>query len=63
MDIKELKEKSLPELDRTLGELREKVRDMRFRDASGQLKKVRDLREAKRTIARILTLKRARQAK
>lgn len=63
MDKKEIKEKSEVELDRHVASEREKVRDLRFKDAAGQLKKVRDLRVAKKTVARLLTEKRARAAK
>jgi large subunit ribosomal protein L29 len=60
MKISELRDKSENELDRMLSELRNKVRDLRFRVASRQLTDVRDIREAKRTIARILTLKKSK---
>lgn len=60
MKISELRDKSDNELDRLLAELRNKVRDLRFRVAGRQLTDVRDIREAKRTIARILTLKKSK---
>ncbi len=60
MDIKELKEKTDVELDRLLVELRNKTREQRFRLASRQLTGVRQVRDAKKTIARILTLKKQR---
>lgn len=63
MDKKEIKEKSEVELARQVESEREKVRDLRFKDAAGQLKKVRDLRVAKKNVARLLTEKRARSAK
>ena len=63
MDKKEIKEQSAVELDRHVASEREKVRDLRFKDAAGQLKKVRDLRAAKKTVARLLTEKRVRAAK
>ncbi len=63
MDIKELKEKNDQELDRQLEELRGQLRDMRFKDATGNLKKVREIREVRKTVARLLTVKRSRQAK
>lgn len=56
MKIKELRQKSKMELQRMLVELREKLRDMRFKVAQRQLKKVRDIRVTKKTIARILTI-------
>jgi ribosomal protein L29 len=60
MTIKELREKTDVELDRLLAEQRDKVRDFRFRLAARQLADVREVRDAKRLIARILTLKTAR---
>jgi ribosomal protein L29 len=63
MTIKELREKTDVELERMLGEFRGQVRDFRFRLAARQLTDVRDLRDAKRVIARILTEKTARAAK
>ena len=63
MKIAELRDKTDNELDRTLAELRDKVRDLRFKVASRQMTAVRNIRDAKRTIARILTLKKSRGAK
>ena len=56
MTIKELRQLSDTEVHRLLSELREQLRDMRFKAARRELKDVRDMREAKKTIARILTL-------
>lgn len=56
MELKELKKKSEDELHSLLAESREKIRGLRFKDANKQLKNVREIREAKRTAARILTL-------
>ncbi|NTW22811.1 50S ribosomal protein L29 [Candidatus Falkowbacteria bacterium] len=56
MELKELKTKSEAELHRSLAESREKLRDLRFKDASRQLKDVREIREVKKLIAQILTL-------
>lgn len=60
MDIKELRDKTDVELDRLLVELRNKTREQRFRIAARQLTGVRQVRDAKKTIARILTLKKQR---
>ena len=62
MKISELREKTDVELERLLTELRNKVMDQRFAIASGQLAKVRQVRDAKRTVAKILTIKKARAA-
>ncbi len=56
MEFKELKTKSENELHRTLATLRNEVRELRFKDASKQLKDVREIREKRITIANILTL-------
>jgi len=56
MNLKELKLKSESELHKMLAESRDALRDLRFRDASKQLKKVTDIRVVRTTISRILTL-------
>jgi len=56
MDIKELKNKKESELHRILADTRNKMRELRFKDANKQLKDVRSLRVGKKTISRILTL-------
>ena len=56
MEIKELKTKSETELGKLLIEFRERLRELRFKDANKQLKNVREIRVVKNTIARILTL-------
>lgn len=56
MDFKELKSKTEKELKQFLGESRDKLRDLRFKDANKQLKNVREIKVVKKTIAKILTL-------
>lgn len=56
MELKELKNKTEKELKQVLNEFRDKLRDLRFKDGNKQLKNVREIREIKKTIARILTL-------
>jgi len=56
MDIKELKNKKVSELHKHLADSRDKLRDLRFKDANKQLKDVREIRSIKKTIARILSL-------
>lgn len=56
MTIKELRQLSENELQRILAEAREKLRELRFRAARRELKNVREVREARKTIARILTI-------
>ena len=55
MEYKELQQKSAPELQRLLASLREQLRDKRFRVSEGQHKDVREIRELKKDIARLLT--------
>ena len=61
MNLKELKLKSVSELHKLLAESRDNLRDLRFRDASKQLKKVTDIRVVRTTISRILTLLNAKR--
>jgi len=56
MDYKELKKKSENELHKILAESRDKLRELRFKDANKQLKNVREIRKVRETIARILML-------
>jgi len=56
MEYKELKKKSESDLHRILAESREKLRDLRFKDASKQLKNVREIRKLRLAIAQALTL-------
>ncbi|MBU0732379.1 50S ribosomal protein L29 [Patescibacteria group bacterium] len=55
-NLKELRGKSKEELDKMLKAQREAVRDLRFKDSNKQLKNVRDLRVAKKEVAKILTV-------
>ncbi len=55
MDAKELKSKTAAELNRLADELRAEVRNLRFKVATRQHGKVRDLRHLRRDIARIET--------
>lgn len=54
--INELKQKSKEELQKTLEDDREKLRQLRFDLSAGKVKNVRDIRNVKKEIARILTL-------
>jgi len=55
MDIKELAKKSKKELETVLKELRETLRQKKFQAAQGDLKTVREIRNLRKDIARILT--------
>lgn len=56
MDIKEIKKMPEKELKRKLNERRDKLREFRFNVESRHLKNVRAIREAKKDIAKILTV-------
>lgn len=55
MDSQELKSKDSAELQALLNADREKLRELRFKDSNKQLKNIREIRNIKKTIARILT--------
>lgn len=63
MELKELKEKNEVELQKLLAGTREKLRDFRFSAAMGQLKDVREIRENRQLISKILTLLKAKLTK
>jgi ribosomal protein L29 len=56
MDIKEMKQRSDKELHELVASLREKLRGFRFDVAADSLKDVREIRDAKKTLARALTI-------
>ncbi len=56
MELKELRGKNEAELQKMLKLYREQVRDLRFKVAAKQLKDVRDVRDSKKLVARILTV-------
>ena len=56
MDIKELRQRSDKELVELVASLREQLRSMGFDVASDALKDVREIRDAKKTLARALTI-------
>lgn len=56
MRIKELKKMQGIELNKLLQDSREKLRQLRFDLASGKVKNVREIRQIKKDVARILTL-------
>lgn len=56
MDIKELRGKEIRELNHLLSDLRKNLDDLNFKVAQKQLKNVREVRNVKRDIARVLTV-------
>ncbi|KKT34849.1 MAG: 50S ribosomal protein L29 [Parcubacteria group bacterium GW2011_GWA2_44_12] len=55
MLFKDLKLRGKTELEKLLSEQKELLGSYRFKVSQGQLKTVRDIRKARRTVARILT--------
>lgn len=56
MKASELRQKTKPELQKLLQDNREKLRQFRFDLVSGKVKNVREIRQIKKDIARILTI-------
>ena len=56
MQIAELRKKDKKELEKTVLELRKKLSDLRFKFSSGKLKNVKEIRNSRREIAKILTI-------
>lgn len=56
MKISELRSKSSGELQKTLAQKREKLRQLRFNLISGKVKNVREIRGIRKEVARIITL-------
>ncbi len=54
--ITELKKKSVSELGKELSEKRQHIQDLRFGVSGAKVKNVKASKEAKRDVARILTL-------
>ncbi|MDO8425395.1 MAG: 50S ribosomal protein L29 [bacterium] len=61
MDIKVIREKTDAELAVLLDEQRGKLEELRFRARARELKNVHELRDARRVIARMLTVRNERQ--
>lgn len=56
MRVRELRQKSKPELQKFLQDSRERLRQLHFDLSSGKVKNVREIRKIKKDIARILTI-------
>lgn len=56
MKFTELKEQSIPDIERVLATSRDEVREIRFAFVTRQAKNVRDIRKKRKTIAQALTL-------
>jgi large subunit ribosomal protein L29 len=56
MKIRELRQKSDKELNQTLVNLRNKLRELRFNLSGGKVKNIKEIHQTKKDIARVLTL-------
>lgn len=56
MEFKDLAKKEEKDLQQILQELRERKQEMKFKVANNQLKNIREIREVKKTIAKVLFL-------
>jgi len=54
-DIQQLKKKSLPDLRKELKERQDKLWQLKNDLASGKVKNIREIRDAKKTVARLKT--------
>lgn len=61
MDIKGLRKKTDAELQKILKQQREQVRDLRFKVSAKQHKDVRELRDARKSVAQTLTILKEKQ--
>ncbi|OGZ58784.1 MAG: 50S ribosomal protein L29 [Candidatus Spechtbacteria bacterium RIFCSPHIGHO2_02_FULL_43_15b] len=56
MKIRELRQKSKPELQKLSDEKRNRLLDLRFDLSEGRVKNIREMKSARKDIARVLTL-------
>ncbi|OGY57033.1 MAG: 50S ribosomal protein L29 [Candidatus Colwellbacteria bacterium RBG_13_48_8] len=54
-EIKKLHSKTIPDLQKDLGEAREDLRKLKFDLSAGKVKNIQKIRESKKRIARVLT--------
>jgi large subunit ribosomal protein L29 len=62
MKVGEVRDLTLDQLDDQLGKLKKEQFNLRFQRASGQLENTARVRQVRRTIARIKTIARQKQA-
>lgn len=55
-ELKELKLKSVSDLQKLLNSNREKLRELRFKVSQNQLKNIREVRVIRKKIAQVITL-------
>ena len=63
MKIREIREKSIDELKKMYNDLCQKRQEMNFKIANNQNKNVRESRDIKKTIAKILTIIKEKEVK
>jgi len=56
MKLQELRKKTIVDLNKLLQENREVIRELRFKVTNKQLKNIRQIREAKKLQAKIMTI-------
>ena len=56
MRAKELRDRTMDELNRTLGDLEEQLFKLRFQKSTGQIENPLRIREVRKDIARVLTV-------
>lgn len=61
MNAAEIRDKSIDQLDDELLKLKKEQFNLRFQQASGQLENTSRMREVRRTIARVLTIRKEKQ--
>ncbi len=61
MNAAEIRDKSVDQLDDELLKLKKEQFNLRFQQASGQLENTSRMREVRRTIARVMTIRREKQ--
>ncbi len=61
MNAAEIRDKSVDQLDDELLKLKKEQFNLRFQQASGQLENTSRMREVRRTIARVLTIRKEKQ--
>jgi len=61
MKIQELRRKSNKELEETLFGLRDKLCELKFNLGGGKVKNIKEIRQTKKEIARIMTLLKERK--
>ncbi len=61
MKLEEIRDKSVDQLDDELVKLKKEQFNLRFQKASGQLENTARFKEVRRTIARVLTVRKQKQ--